>query len=239
MIHGLFNILKYLCFIHKIGYWNNCIILLFRTSLSHHEICTCTFYNTSQSMLGAFGATVGTVLPATEHIERIFVCSAIYRINRCCIQNWREYSHTNMCSVPICLPPSSGPSSRARHQVDESVVCPLVCWLFVVFNSPSRNAGEFSNADLSVGRPSVCPSVKSRLRGEGLSQKRFSKFSSFWHGASLGRHKRINHISKDKFGHFSRSVRSNLALFALGGHLLQNCSATFSLFWHRASQKGY
>ena len=44
---------------------------------------------------------------------------------------------------------------------------------------------------------------------------------------------------KGSKGHFSRSKRSNLALFAFGGHLLQNCSVTFSLFWHRAAKEGY
>ena len=33
---------------------------------------------------------------------------------------------------------------------------------------------------------------------------------------------RENWLNRSK-GNFSRSVRSNLALFALGGHLLQNC----------------
>ena len=49
---------------------------------------------------------------------------------------------------------------------------------------------------------SVCPSVRpSGLRGmRGLSQKRFSNFSSFL-------------LNRSK-GHFSRSETSNLALFA-------------------------
>ena len=92
---------------------------------------------------------------------------------------------------------------------------------------------------------SICPSVRQDWGegGRGLSQKCFSNFFSFfWHGASLGWHKshieRYIWLNRSK-GNFSRSVRSNLALFALGGHLLQNCSVTFSLFYHRVSQEGY
>ena len=124
-----------------------------------------------------------------------------------------------------------------------------VDYFFPFLAPPAERQRSFSNTDLSVVRLSVCLSVRlsvrpSRLRGgRGLSQKRFSNFFFFF-GMKLLLGD-INHISKDRFGwialkvHFSRSKRSNLALFAFGGHLLQNCSVTFSLFWHRAAKEGY
>ena len=66
-------------------------------------------------------------------------------------------------------------------------------------------------------------------------------FLLFWHGASLGWHK--SHIKRYIWlnlskCHFSRSVRSNLALFALWVHLLQNGWVTFLYFGIELPRKG-
>ena len=99
----------------------------------------------------------------------------------------------------------------------------------------------FFNAELSVVRLSVRQYWGGGvyLRNTSVTFLLFLAWSFF---ASLGWHKL--HIERDIWlnrskVHFSRSETSNLALFAFGGHLLQNCSVTFSLVLHRASQEGY
>ena len=114
----------------------------------------------------------------------------------------------------------------------------LNIWVFLA--PPAERQCSFSNTKLSV----VCLSVRQDWGGRaGVNLRNASvTFSLFWYGASVWWHK--SHIERwiwlnRSKGNLSRSERSNFAHFALLGHLLQNCSVTFSLFWHRAAQEGY
>ena len=69
-----------------------------------------------------------------------------------------------------------------------SCTCSAVKTLYMSCNfktflaPPAERQRSFSNTDLSVVRLSVCPSVRPSVKiegGRGLSQKRFSNFSSF------------------------------------------------------------
>ena len=72
-----------------------------------------------------------------------------------------------------------------KSNIDVFFVTSFLCSLKFLLAPPAERQRSFSNTDLSVVRlsvrPSVCLSVRpSRLRGgRGLSQKRFSNFSSF------------------------------------------------------------
>ena len=106
--------------------------------------------------------------------------------------------------------------------------------IFVPFLAPpAERQRSFSNTDLSVVRLSVClsvcPSVRPSVKiegGRGLSQKRFSNFSSFF-GMKLLLGD-INHISKDRFGWIALKVifqgrKGQICLFL---HLEVICSKT-------------
>ena len=79
----------------------------------------------------------------------------------------------------------------------------LMVLYFYFLAPPAERQRRFSNADLSVCRPSVrlsvCLSVRQDWGGRGSASV---TFLLFWHGAFFGGD--INHISKDRFGHFSR-----------------------------------
>ena len=70
-----------------------------------------------------------------------------------------------------------------RYMTDWTCIC-VIMWVFLA--PPAERQRSFSNTDLSVVRLSVClsvcPSVRPSVKiegGRGLSQKRFSNFSSF------------------------------------------------------------
>ena len=112
-------------------------------------------------------------------------------------------------------------SSRSLHYV--SSLHKILTFLLSFLAPPAERQLIFSNADLLVVRLSIRLSLlQSRLRGRGQSQKCFSNFFFFFGMKLLWEH--INHISKDRFGW--------IALKALGGHLVPNCSLTFCIELH-------
>ena len=154
-----------------------------------------------------------------------FYCTMVFVNVVCFLHRWRDIAFCMFFLKYLLYIIGNAYSGKFAANVD---------WQFLA--PPVERQRIFSNAELSVVRPSVRPPVRPSARqdwGGGESQKRFSNFFSFcWHGASLGWHK--SHIEiyiwlKRSKCHFSRSERLNLALIALGGHLLQNGSVTFSI----------
>ena len=92
--------------------------------------------------------------------------------------------------------------------------------------------------------PSVCTSVclsvrLSRLRGGVYVRNVSVTFSSVLAWSFFGVYITYRKIWLNRSkGHFSRSVRSNFALFAIGGNLFQNCYVTFLCFGIELPRKG-